>query len=254
MNPRPISAVLITRDAATHLDAVLAAVRPVVDHILILDSHSTDGTIDIAKRHAAEVQTRPFAGFGPQKRLAVSLARHDWILALDADEVLDPQAVAAVLAARLDDPEVCYRFLRRTYVGRREIAHGAWGREYVARLFHRSCNNFTEATVHEAVVPTGPVRDLPGVMRHYSYASLADIFRPRYHLLKAEQYRAAGRRAGSCTLVAKAAWAFLRSWLLRGGFRDGPAGLVVALSAAVNAVLGLAMASDPDTAPPGPPC
>jgi glycosyltransferase involved in cell wall biosynthesis len=249
----PLSAVLITRDAADHLDRVLTAVAD-CDEILVLDSGSTDATRDIAHAHGATWHEHAFAGYGEQKRRAVALARHDWIVSVDADEVLDEDARAALLAIDwLAVPwETCWRIRRRPFIGRREIRHGHWVPDLPVRVFHRGVHSFGDDAVHEGVRPKGPVQKLDGSLLHYSYPDLAALFRPEYHRRKMARYRGRGRSASGPVLLLRAAGVFLRSYVLRRGFLDGPAGLVVALAGSVSAVTGLAMASDPTVAPQPP--
>ena len=169
---------------------------------------------------------------------------------MDADEVLDETARAALRAVdwHAVSPDVCWRVRRRPFIGRREIRHGHWLPDRPVRLFNRSVHSVSDAAVHEAVHPTGPVRELPGSLLHFSYPDLAALFRPEYHRLKLTRYRATGRRASGPWLVLRAVGVFLRSYVVRLGFLDGPAGAVVALAGAVSAVTGLAMASDPSVA------
>jgi glycosyltransferase involved in cell wall biosynthesis len=241
----PVSAVLITKNAEEHLDRVLQSLR-CCGEIVVLDSGSIDRTREIASEHGAKWFEREFEGYGPQKRHAVVRASYDWILAVDADEVLDEEAGTAVVAVdwQRQDPSLCWRLRRRPFVGRREIRRGHWNPDWVVRIFHRGHHDFSSASVHESVTPTGEVRTLPGNLLHYSYRDLADIIRADYHRLKAERYRGLGRRAAGPTLAARASWAFFCSYVLRRGFLDGPAGVVVALAGAVNAVMGLALASE----------
>jgi glycosyltransferase involved in cell wall biosynthesis len=248
----PVSAVIITLDAERHLGAVLRSVSA-CDEIVVLDSGSSDRTREIAAAHGARWHEHPFDGYGPQKNRAVALASHDRILSLDADEVLDETARAALLAVDWGaaDVRACWRLRRRNFIGDREIRHGHWGRDRVVRLFDRTVHGFTDVAVHEAVVPIGPVYDLPGCLLHYSYPDAAALFRPDYHRRKAERYRAAGRRASPPVLVARAFWAFGSSYVLRRGFLDGRLGVVVALAAAVNATVGLATASGARRSQPG---
>ena len=103
---QPISAVIITRDAAARLADVLAAVDFCAER-LVLDSGSTDDTLAIARAAGARVEHQPFLGYGPQKCRAVALATHDWILAIDADEVLDDEARDAIRRLDLADPHAC---------------------------------------------------------------------------------------------------------------------------------------------------
>jgi len=250
VTPAPVSAVLITRDAERHLDEVLGSLDT-CSEIVIVDSGSTDATRDIAVSHGVRWHEHPFDGYGPQKSRAVVLARHDWVLSVDADEVLDERARTAVAAIdwASTPPDTCFRIRRRPFIGRREIRHGHWVPDRPIRLFHRSVHGFGRDAVHEGVRPTGPVLELPGSLRHYSYPDLAALFRPEYHRGKLERYRASGRQASGPWLVARATGVFVRSYVLRLGFLDGPAGVVVALAGAVSAVTGLAMASDPAVAP-----
>ena len=234
-----ISAVLITKNAERHLAAVLAAVRGCADDIVVLDSASTDATAAIASAAGARVVDEPFAGFGPQKRRAVALARHDWILSLDADEVLDTEAQAALCALDRSDAGRSWRLRRRTFVGTREIRHGWAAHDAPVRLFHRTRTNFTEAPVHESVPPTADVRTLPGTLHHFSFTDAGDMLTraARYARHKADRLRARGRRPGALALAARAAWAFNRCWLLQRGFLDGRLGVAAALAAAVDAAL-----------------
>ena len=215
-----ISAVVITRDSEEHLDRVLGALD-ICDEIVILDSGSNDRTREIADRHGASWFERPFDGYGSQKRHAVVRARHDWILAVDADEVLDEPGRAALEAIDWErqDPSECWRIRRRPFIGRREIRHGHWNPDWVVRVFNRRHNDFSVAAVHESVHPTGTVRTLPGSLAHHSYRDLGEIIRTDYHRAKAASYRAAGRRANGPVLAARAMWAFFWSYAIRRGWK-----------------------------------
>ena len=245
MSGPPLSAVLITRDAEEYLDCVLEALR-CCGEIVVLDSGSTDRTREIALEHGASWYERPFDGYGSQKRHAVIRAHYDWILAIDADEVLDDEAGTAVKAVdwHRQDPSLCWRLRRRPFVGQREVRFGHWNPDWVVRLFHRSHHDFSGTRIHESVTPAGAVRTLPGSLNHYSYHDLGEIIRMDYHRLKAQRYHDQGRRAAGPVLAARASWAFFYSYIVRRGFLDGPVGVVVALAGALNAVMGLAMASE----------
>ena len=245
--PAPISAVLITNNAEEHLDRVLGALR-CCEEIVVLDSGSTDRTREIANVHGVSWFEKPFDGYGSQKRHAVVRARFDWILSVDADEVLDEEAGLAVRAIEWEhqSPSLCWRVRRRPFVGGCEIRYGHWNPDWVVRLFHRHHHDFSSDPIHESVTPKAEVRTLPGSLLHFSYRDLGEVIRMDYHRLKADRYRAQGRRASGPTLAARAAWIFCYSYLVRRGFLDGPAGVVVALAGAVNAVMGLALANEDD--------
>ncbi|MEE4270760.1 MAG: glycosyltransferase family 2 protein [Thermoanaerobaculales bacterium] len=245
----PVSAVLITRDAEPYLDHVLEPLA-VCDEIIVLDSGSTDRTREIAADRGAHWAEFPFDGFGSQKRRAVAMARHDWVLSVDADEILDDEAVEGVSAIDWPSTDLLrsWRIRRRTFIGDREIRHGHWANERPVRLFNRVVTNVSTDIVHETVRPTSSVDVLPGCLLHFSYRDLSEVIRLDYHRLKAVRYRGDGRRAGGGRLALRAAWAGFHSYFLRRGFLEGGAGVVIALAAAVNASMGLAMASEPEPA------
>lgn len=238
----PISAVIITRDAAPHLAAVLAAVDFCSER-LVLDSGSTDATLDIARAAGARVEHQPFLGYGPQKCRGVELAAHDWILAVDADEVLDDEARDAIQGLDLSDPHACWAVRRRTFIGAREVRHGAWRNDRVLRLFNRTTAGFKPLPVHEEVEAGRRPTLLPGSLLHYSYASCGDVLARavRYAPLKAAIMRRKGQRANAWALPFRGLAAFLGSYAWRGGWRDGAAGFVVAFARAIDSTLPRAM-------------
>lgn len=253
----PISAVVITQDAARRLPEVLAAVDFCGERF-VLDSGSVDDTVAIARAAGARVEHQEFLGYGPQKRRGVELALHDWILSVDADEVLDEEARWAIRTADLSDPEACYAFRRRTFVGDREVRHGPWSHDRVLRLFNRRTASFKPLPVHEEVAATRPPVLLPGSILHYSYASCGDVLGRslRYAPLKATIMRGKGQRINPFTMPFRGLAAFAKSYFVRGGWRDGAVGFVVALSRVIDSTLPRAMllAGDPlpEPVPPEP--
>lgn len=241
---KPISAVLITLNAERHLDKVLEALHG-LDEIVILDSGSTDRTKTIAEQYGAVWQVRTFDGYGPQKQAACALAKNDWILSVDADEILDAQAQSALKTLALDDPSMVWEICRRNFIGSREIRYGTWGKDYPIRLFNRTVHALNANRIHESVKPHGPVLRLSGSMLHYTYSNLTEIFRPKFLLAKAVAAQNAQKRSSGPSLALRAAWSFGKSYILQRGFLDGPAGVGVALGVAVASTFGLTMASDP---------
>jgi glycosyltransferase involved in cell wall biosynthesis len=238
--------VLIVHNGERHLDRVLSAVGFCAE-ILVLDSGSTDRTHAICAEHKARVEHQPFLGYGPQKRRAVDLAKHDWVLVIDDDEILDYEAATTIQVLDYADPTRAWRIRRRTYIGANEVRYGQWTPDYSLRLFNRTQAQFNDRMIHESVEHRGTVLTLPGALHHYSYLDYADIFQRcgGYARRKAALYRAEGRRAGALPLLVRAWWGFMRSYVLKQGFRDGNAGVIVALSVALDAVLGLAEAQEP---------
>lgn len=246
-----VSAVLIVKNGERHLDRVLAAVG-FCDEILVLDSGSTDRTLEICATHQVRVEHQPFLGFGLQKRRAVELAKHDWVLVIDDDEVLDYEAATTIQVLDYGDPARAWRIRRRTYIGSKEVRFGQWSPDFTLRLFNRTQANFNERKIHESVEATGQVLMLQGALHHFSFCDLADVFVRcgGYARTKAALYSDQGRRSGVVQLLFRAVWGFLRSYVIKQGFRDGVVGVVVAMSVALDAVLGLALAQDQERKPP----
>ncbi len=251
---RAISAVIITRDASTHLARVLAAVD-FCEERLVLDSGSTDATVEIAREAGARVEHQPFLGYGPQKCRAVAIARHDWILSIDADEILDDEARASIMRLDLADPHACYAIRRRTFIGSHEVRHGAWGHDLVLRLFNRTTAGFKPLPVHEEVESGRPATRLAGSLLHSSFTDCGAVLTRsvRYAHMKAAIMRRKGQRTSAWSLPFRACAAFTGSYFLRSGWRDGPAGFVVALARAIDSTLPRAMLLLDDPSPPDPP-
>jgi glycosyltransferase involved in cell wall biosynthesis len=243
MPPPPITAVLIVLNGERLLDRVLSALSFCAE-VLILDSGSTDHTLEIAARHRARVEHQEFLGYGAQKQRAVELAKHDWVLVIDDDEVLDYEAATAIMRLDYRNPAQAWRLRRRNYVAESEVRFGQWSPDYTLRLFNRTTAQFNQLAVHESVETAVPVQTLPGALHHYSFTDLADVLVrcAGYARTKATRYRFEGRGATPLQLLARALWGFLRSYVFKLGFLDGVAGVVVALSVALDSVLGLAIA------------
>ena len=235
---RPITAVIITLNGATHLGRVLESVG-LCSERLVLDSGSTDGTVALACAAGARVEQQAFLGYGLQKQHAVQLATHDWILSLDDDEVLDPEASDAICRLDLSDPLACWSIRRRTFIGAREMHHGPWKNDCVLRLFNRQTAAFKPLMVHEQVQPQRPPQLLPGSVAHYSYDNCCDLLARalRYAPLKAGLMHAKRQRVHTWMLPLRGLATFVRCYYLQGGWRDGAAGFAVALSRVIDATL-----------------
>ncbi len=223
----PLSAVIITRNAAPHLEACLASIA-FADEIVVVDSASTDATVEIANRHGARVIQREWSGFGPQKQFAVQSASHDWVLCLDADERMSEE-LARSIAAELKAPRAqlyllcrCNRFLGRW------LRHGEGYPDWVIRLFDRRKARWSDDPVHERVLSEEPAAKLEGDLLHESAETVERYLEKqnRYTTLQAERLRSNGKRAGVLRLVFSPLARFFKFYFLRLGFLDGIPGLV----------------------------
>lgn len=226
-----LSAILIVRDEAHNLPRCLSALS-FCDEIVVVDSGSADASREIAHRHGARVFEQPWLGFGLQKNAALSRARGDWILSIDADEVVTEPLRVAIQAAVASSDAAGWR-LRRTsaYLGR-WMRHGGWGDDRVLRLFRRAAGRFSDDAVHERVVLDGRVEDLDGVLLHYSFPDAETVLRKvdAYSTAGARAAQARGQRSSPARAVLGGLWSFLRTYLLRLGFLDGWRGLMLAVS------------------------
>jgi glycosyltransferase involved in cell wall biosynthesis len=229
-----VSVTIITRDEAAHIAAAIDSVAW-ADEILVVDSGSTDETVAIARGAGARVESRAWTGWVDQKNHAAALARHDWILSLDADERVTPALADEIRAVLASEPRcVAYRIPRVSFHLGRWIRTTDFYPDYQTRLYDRRAARWRGRYVHESVAADGPVGRLRSELQHYSFENLADHIDRlnRYSTLAAQQMFENGRRASVVGLVVHPAAAFFRNYVLRRGFADGAAGLTLS---AVNA-------------------
>jgi glycosyltransferase involved in cell wall biosynthesis len=226
----PISAVLIAQDEESKIRDAVASVA-FCDETLVVDSGSVDRTREIAEAAGARVIVHsPWPGFVAQRNFAVDAARHDWILALDADERVTPALREEIEAERRKGlPCAGYRIPRvALYLGR-WIRATDWYPDPQIRLFDRRRGRWQGSLVHESVRLSGPLCRLRADMEHHPYADVSAHMHKidRYTTLWARQAFQAGRRTGQVEMAFSALWAFTRNYVLKGGMRLGRAGLTV---------------------------
>lgn len=233
---RRVSAVIIACNEAHRIEACLASLHW-ADEVVVVDSGSSDATVEIARRYTDRVVSVPWCGFGPQKQAAVERASHDMIFNLDCDERVTPELaleIQAVLAGATIAS--AYQVPRRTFLGTKEIRHCGWYPDRTIRLFDRSRARFSDDLVHESVLTVGDTRMLRHDLLHYSFLGLADLLVKlnRYSDLSARQMFQRGRRSSLFDLTARPCFAFVKTYLLRLGFLDGVEGFEVSVSSAVS--------------------
>lgn len=227
-----LSAVLITKNEARNLEPCVAAARRVADEIVVVDSGSTDGTQDLARRLGARVIEEPWRGFGAQKNFGDAAATHDWILSLDADEILDEALQASILSAKARGLTGAYELTRRNWYYGRFLRHGFEYPDRKVRLFHRSTASWSDDRVHEVLrLPAGTaVARLDGHLHHYTYRRVEEHVAKgnRYTDLAAEEARRRGKRPTLSKLVLGPAFTFFKAYVLKRGFLDGRHGYMLA--------------------------
>jgi glycosyltransferase involved in cell wall biosynthesis len=224
-----LSVTVITKNEAADLGAALASVAW-ADEIVVVDSQSTDDTVAIARQHTDRVVAREWSGYVDQKNYAASIASHDWILSLDADERVTPELATELQALKAGaPPEAAFRIPRVTWHLGRWIRSTDWYPDYQLRFYNRRLAQWTGKYVHEGVAVQGAVGQLRGELQHYAYRDTSDHLETidRYTTLAARQMHESGRRAGVVEIVVHPPLAFLRNYIVRGGIRDGTAGFII---------------------------
>ena len=220
---------VITRDESAHIAAALESVSW-ADEIIVVDSRSTDDTVAIARTRATRVEVRDWPGYGAQKNYAAEIASNDWILSLDADERVSLE-LASEIRQTLQGEQAArgYRIPRVTWYLGRWIRSTDWYPDYQLRLYDRRFGRWNGRRVHESVDLQGTPAFLRHELQHYAYRDIAHHLATidRYTTLAAEQWLAEGRRTNGLEILIHPRLAFLRNYLLRGGIKDGAAGLIV---------------------------
>ncbi|HWR82804.1 MAG TPA: glycosyltransferase family 2 protein [Candidatus Deferrimicrobium sp.] len=229
-----LSVVIITKNEEVNIGRCLEAVKW-ADEIVVVDSQSTDRTLEIAGAFGARTFASPWKGYGQAKREGVNLARGRWILSVDADEVVSAE-LSEQIRRVVNEPSrfTGYHICRKTNFLGRWILHGGWYPDRVLRLFVKANGNFTEAAVHEQVVLNGEAGHLGGELLHYSYPSLEKYLQKsnRYTTLGAQEAWRSGKRSHWWDMVVRPPVAFVKHYISRQGFRDGWEGLIIAVMSA----------------------
>jgi glycosyltransferase involved in cell wall biosynthesis len=226
--PAPLSACIIARDEADRIADCIRSVQ-FCDEVLVVDSGSTDATVEIARACGARVLHRDWTGYRSQKQFAVDQAAHDHVLCIDADERVTAQLRDEIEVLRLQQFDGCaaWSMPRLTDYCGRFLRHGNSYPDRALRLFDRRQGRWGGYEVHESFRTDGPVGKLGGHLEHFSYRDLDDHEERmrRYAGLMAEEMRRAGKRKGFAAVFVNPLWRFLRGMILKRGYLDGWRGL-----------------------------
>ncbi len=229
-----LSVVIIARDEEINLPRCLESVKW-ADELIVVDSGSVDRTVEIAREYGARIVTVTWGGFGMTKQAGVDAAKSEWVLSIDADEVVPDILADDIQSVLQQDSDISgYYIPRLTQFLGRWIRHGGWYPDYVLRLFRPDRGAFDNAMVHETVHVTGSTGRLTHALRHYSYPDLDNYYEKlnRYTTLAAEDLHGRGRKAGWFKITVNPVAKFIKQYLLRAGWLDGLEGLVLALLSA----------------------
>ncbi len=223
-----ISVTILTKNSEKYLDEVIAALKN-FDEVLIFDNGSSDNTLKIASKYPnIRIVEGVFEGFGPTHNKASSLAKNDWILSIDSDEVVTPEMSAEILSATLDR-DCVYSFPRHNFFNQRWIRWCGWYPDRQYRLYNRQRTRFTDVQVHESIIFEG-LDHIPfeSPMIHYSYENISDFLgkMQSYSTLFAMQNRGK-KKSSPLKAIAHGFFAFFKSYIIKLGILGGYEGFVI---------------------------
>ncbi len=227
-----ISACIISFNEERKIEACLQSLVPVADEIVIVDSLSTDRTLEIARQYTERIFKQTFLGHIEQKNLAVSKASHDWILSLDCDERLSGELTESLLQVkqRIDQYDA-YSMPRRTFYIYRWLNY-CWYPDRKIRLFNRNTARWGGTNPHDRVETDGThIKRLSGDILHYSFDSISDHLKTidKFTEIGADELIKKNKRVGVLTPISHATWHLIKLYIIKRGFLDGFAGLVVSV-------------------------
>ncbi len=246
-----LSVCIICKNEQSRIEACLSSVIW-ADEIVLLDSGSTDKTLEIAEKYTDKIFSNPdWPGFGIQKSRAVDLASHDWVLSIDCDEIVTEALRDEILyqLERITSDQVIV-LNRLTHFCGQFVYHSGWHPDPIVRLFNKQNYNFNQNLVHESVdCGNAPRIQLKNKLEHYTFEGLDKYLAKRngYAKIWADERFKKGKTASSLKALSSAAFAFIRHYILRLGFLDGRVGLlisVIQMQYSFNKYMMLAILSD----------
>jgi glycosyltransferase involved in cell wall biosynthesis len=228
----PLSAAIITKDEEKNITGCLESVS-FADDIVVVDSGSTDRTVEIAKKFGCRVFVEDWKGFGPQKNSAVDKCKHEWVLLLDADERVTDETKKVIRKVLKRPSSAAYRFRMKHFVHGNWIRHAGYWPDWHIRLVNKTKGSFLGMT-HEKWVTRGRVRDLNAHIEHYAFSNYSDMLTSldEYSTIISRELFASGRRANPLTPLYHGIGTFLKIYLLQRGCLAGIDGLIIALTKA----------------------
>lgn len=227
-----LSVIVITLNEAHNIEACLRSVH-FADQLVVLDSGSTDETVQLARQLGAEVSVNSqWQGFGIQKNRALTLASSDWVLSIDADERLSVELQAEIQEILEHPGADAYCFPRLSSYCGQYIHHSGWYPDPVTRLFRRGAARFSDDIIHERVIVKGQVSRLRNRLLHESFPTFETVLKKvdSYSSAGAERLLSKGKSSSFPKALGHGLWAFIRTYFLQMGFLDGWMGLALAIS------------------------
>jgi glycosyltransferase involved in cell wall biosynthesis len=229
MSKPSISVVIMARNEDKNIGEAIDSVS-FASQIVVADTGSSDSTMELARQAGAEVHSIVFDGYGVSKNRALTFAKCNWILSLDADERVSPKLAESIVKI-VDNPKFDgYTIPRLTYFLGKPVRHSGWYPEYVLRLFKKSKGEFSERLVHESIRLDGPTGKLDGLLYHYSYRDLDSYLEKMniYSTLNAQELYRSGKTSHFLDMLIHPLSTFIKMYVLNAGFLDGYHGFLLA--------------------------
>lgn len=226
----PISIVIVTKNEEENIKDALESAKD-FSEIIVIDSFSSDQTIDICKKYTENVFQEEWKGYAKQKQKGIDRASMPWVLILDADERLTPELKSEISTALGDKSHSGFYIPRKNFFLGRWIRHGGWWPDYTLRLFRKDRAYVEEREVHEKVVVKGSTKYLKNSMEHHTSRTLSDFLKKleAYSTLSAKEIGRKGIRPSILSLIVRPLFTFSKMFFLRLGFLDGKHGLILSL-------------------------
>ncbi|MFY9241425.1 MAG: glycosyltransferase family 2 protein [Polaribacter sp.] len=223
-----ITAIIPTLNEEIHIEAAIKSVS-FADEIIVIDSFSTDKTIELAEKYNVKIIKREFDDFSSQKNFAIEQAKHDWIYILDADERVTPKVELEILEAVKNSKDYAGFYVRRSfYFAGKKIKYSGWQRDKVVRLFLKEHCKY-QGLVHETIKTSGQLGFFKNKIDHFGYKNYNHFISKihQYGELKAKELHAKGRKVNAYHIIIKPPFRVFTHFILRKGFLDGYPGLVL---------------------------
>lgn len=230
MSLLPLSVSIISFNEERNIGACIEAIQDIAAEIIVVDSHSTDQTVAIAREYGAKVFVEDWKGHVAQKNSALDKCTQPWVLSLDCDEVLSPELKAAIIAVLAAPSVDGYQVNRKTWFLGKWIKH-AWYPDWNLRLIRKDSGAWQGFDPHDSLMIKGTVAKLSGDLYHYSFKDLEDCLDRTisYASISADSYLARGKRVGLVNLFLNPGYGFIKHYLFKRGFLDGLQGFIVAV-------------------------
>lgn len=234
MRKNEISVVIICKNAVSTIEKAIRSSLMLADDVVVVDSGSTDGTLEKISANKARLIQIQWKGYGNAKNIGNEGALNDWILSLDADEYIDDTLIKAIRQFEPQHKNMVGIIKRLNYLGQQPMQFGEWSNDMVIRLFNKNFSHWDISEVHERLIIDAPVNKfkLKGRIHHYTSPDIRtyEAKLEKYALLAAEKYLKSGKKAPWYKIYFSPVFSFVQNYFLKMGFLDGKKGLQIALA------------------------